>query len=67
MEAERAGQDGHDMHGRKAGMPMYPFQNKAKNAMRVSEWKSKLRYESNPRIDSSRAHGGLRVLFGIRL
>jgi len=22
-------------------MPMYPFQNKAKNATRVSEWKSK--------------------------
>jgi hypothetical protein len=22
-------------------MPMYPFQNKAKNAMKVSEWKSK--------------------------
>jgi len=48
-------------------MPMYPFQNKAKNAMRVSEWKSKLRYESSPRIDSSRVHGGLRVLLGIRL
>ncbi len=35
------GQDGRDVRGDKAGMRMYPFQNKAKNAMTVGDWKSR--------------------------